>query len=104
MNLLKGLDYHRVAQDGRWYFEREASTPAGLMGYGKGRGKGDISRSRGIEDRHEAQTLRNLTASMRAWTVFPIKGKSSIGRTDHSTSLSPIFSLLDLENDRQIEG
>ena len=96
MNLLKGLDYHRVAQDGRWYFEREASTPAGLMGYGKGRGKGDISRSRGIEDRHEAQTLRNLTTSLRSGLASATERKSSVGRADQSTRLLPIFSLLDL--------
>ena len=70
------------------------------MEKGKGRSKGgDIPRSGGIEVLNEAQTLRSLTTSMRAWTALPIKGKSSIGRADQSTSLSPIFSLLDLEND-----
>ena len=98
--MLKGLDSHRVARDGRWHFERKDWPPTELMGKGKGRSKGeDIPLSGGIEDLHEAQTLRSLTTSMRAWTVFPIKGKSSTGRADQSTSLSPIFSLLDLEND-----
>jgi len=63
---------------------------------GRGRGKGGNIRGEGIEDRHEAQTLRNLTTSLLSWLASAIERKSSIGRADQSTCLLPIFSLLDL--------
>ena len=64
---------------------------------GRGRRKGNnILHGGGIADRHEAQTLRNLTTSLRSGLASATERKSSVGRADQSTRLLPIFSLLDL--------
>lgn len=60
-----------------------------FIGWGICIGKeGELGRERGIEDRHDSHTLRNLTTSMWFSRDFPILGHSSRGSSDQSTMSS----------------